>query len=412
MRMNKTTRLLAATVAALGASSAHAVVEMYGNAFPFFESVRTSNASPTPPAANRPDMVPASAYGLNDPGRQRISVGTSAWGFRGDEDLGGGLKLVWQMESGFQIDQNTGPGISGRNSKVGLQCAMGEIFIGQWDTPYKFIGLQVNPLRGGYVFDFTGIIGNPGQGVPATTTQPGRTGAKPDAAFDKRMGNVVQYWTPKIAGFQIRAMYQANEGKTAITGGSVISPDAYGASVIWEEGAVSLRYAVEQHNDYFGMSQIGGTGPSATNRSSKDLGQKAVVMFRAGNTRLAGIYENLRYRNDDNTANAIRTYERDAWYALLEQKFGNHTAWFAYGQAYDGTCTRVGNGACSTKAIGATFWSIGWIYRFSRRTELFAAYYKLNNAMNGTYSPQPIVGPTIAAGADTTGGGVGILHFF
>jgi predicted porin len=56
--------------------------------------------------------------------------------------------------------------------------------------------------------------------------------------------------------------------------------------------------------------------------------------------------------------------------------------------------------------------TLGYIYRFSKRTELFAAYYRMTNKENGTYSPGPIVGAVIAPGADTIGAGVGMIHYF
>ena len=120
---------------------------------------------------------------------------------------------MWQLESGFQIDQNVGPGLGARDSKVGLQGAWGEVFLGQWDTPYKYISLPVNPLRAGYVFDRTAITGNPGFGVPNTTTQASRAGAKPDASFDRRQGNSVQYWSPAVRGFTFRVAHSVNETK-------------------------------------------------------------------------------------------------------------------------------------------------------------------------------------------------------
>src|SRR5436305_12100846 len=100
--------------------SAHAEVVVYGLAMPFLEEVKTSNATVGVPG-DRPNMVPAAAYtGINDSSRSRISSGTSNLGFRGSEELGPNLKVVWQMESAFQVDQNTGPGWNGRNSKIVL----------------------------------------------------------------------------------------------------------------------------------------------------------------------------------------------------------------------------------------------------------------------------------------------------
>src|SRR4051812_14983178 len=96
------------------------VVIMYGMGMPFLDHVKEGNATTVAPA-NRPSTLPASAYsGANNPARDRITVGTSHWGFRGSESLGGGWKAVFQMESAFPIDQNTGVGWAARDSKVGL----------------------------------------------------------------------------------------------------------------------------------------------------------------------------------------------------------------------------------------------------------------------------------------------------
>jgi predicted porin len=410
-------RLLAAAIGAAFAPALHAesVVEMYGTVMPFLDNAKTTGATAAAPA-DRPSQLAASAYtGANDPARWRMSAGTSNWGFRGSEDLGQGMKAVWQLESGFQVDQNTGPGIGARNSKVGLQCQWGEVFFGQWDTPYKFISLQINPLRAGYVFDYTAVMGNPGMGVPATTTQPTRIGAKPDAAFDKRAGNSVQYWTPKFGGFSARLGWSVAEGKGPLTaGGPIVSPEIYSAALQYDVGGLSARYGYEQHNDYFGMAQIGGSLTGAD--SSRDRAHKVVVIWRLGDTRLAAAIEQLTYRNNNATAistlGLVNEYKRRAYYALLEQRFGNHSLWGSYSRANDGSCTRVGGAACSTRDLGADYWAVGWIYRFSKRTEVFATYYRLNNKASGTYSPQPIVGASIAPGADTVAAGVGIIHFF
>jgi predicted porin len=411
-------KLLAAAVAALACGAAHAEVVVYGVGMPFLESVRTTGATATAPS-ERPALLPAAAYtGVNDPSRWRMSVGTSALGFRGSDELGGGLKVVWQMESGFQLDQNTGPGLGARNSKVGLQGAFGEVFLGQWDTPYKFTSLAINPFRAGYVFDYTPIMGNPGLGVPATTTQASRTGAKPDAAFDKRVGNSVQYWTPRLAGFSARLGWSTDEGRTLDAPSSPgIKPQIWSAALMYDVGTLSLRYAYEQHDDYFGLSALGAVPNSSapatlTNRSSKDRAHKIVVLYRIGGTRIAATAEELRYDNDDRIGGAIQEYKRRAYYVIVEQQFGNQSVWGSYGRAEDGTCRRAGGIACSTHAMGADYWTVGYIYRFSKRTEVFAAYYRVDNKESGTYAPQPIVGASIAPGADTVGAGVGIIHYF
>ena len=390
---------------------------VYGVVMPFIESVKTQGATTAVPG-DRAALVGAAQYtGLNDPARGRISVGTTQLGFRGYETLAPGLRAVWQLESGFQIDQNTGPGLGARNSKVGLAGGWGEVFLGQWDTPYKFISLPINPFRAGYVFDYTTIMGNPGLGVPATTTQFQRVGAKPDAAFDKRAGNSVQYWSPNWSGFQARLGWSTDEGATTPTATTgTIRPQIWSASFMYDIGGLSLRYAYEQHDDYFGLSALGtvagSTAPASfTNASSKDRAHKVVGIYRFGNTRLAGAFEQLDYNNSDSGAGAITRYKRKSFYLLAEQKFGNHRVWVSGGEAADGQCSRNGV-VCSSTSMGARYFTLGWIYGFSKRTEIFAAYYKLDNRESGTYSPQPVVGAVIAPGADTVGAGVGMIHYF
>jgi predicted porin len=264
-------------------------------------------------------------------------------------------------------------------------------------------------------------MGNPGFGVPATTTQFTRVGAKPDAAFDRRQGNLVQYWSPRVAGFSARLSWSVDEGRTDDTATAPgIRPQQYSAALMYDVGPLSVRYGYDRHDDYFGLSALStaGSSPGASfaNRSSRDEAHKLVVLWRIANTRIAAEAEQIRYRNDDTLAGALREYKRGAWYALLEQFFGSgaSSVWVAYGRAQDGSCSRVGGASCSTKDIGAQYWNLGYIYRFSKRTEVFLVYYKVDNRASGTYSVQPIVNVAgvVAPGADTVGAGLGIAHYF
>ncbi|PRP70025.1 porin [Chromobacterium amazonense] len=56
-------------------------------------------------------------------------------GFKGAEDLGNGLKAIWQVETGFNIDGTTGSGshsgtFANRNSFLGLQSSLGTLRFG------------------------------------------------------------------------------------------------------------------------------------------------------------------------------------------------------------------------------------------------------------------------------------------
>ena len=84
----------------------------------------------------------------------------------------------------------------------------------------------------------------------------------------------------------------------------------------------------------------------------------------------------------------MNEYQRNAFYAVAEQRFngGTWSLWGAYGRADDGSCSRVGGASCSTHNLGADFWNAGFIYRFSKLTEGFLFYYRVNNKESGTYT--------------------------
>ena len=73
----------------------------------------------------------------------------------------------------------------------------------------------------------------------------------------------------------------------------------------------------------------------------------------------------------------------------------------------------MGGASCLTNALGANYMTMGYIYRFSKMTEGFIAYYRMNNKDNAQYSPGPMVnGATIAPGANTSAAGIGMIHYF
>src|SRR5450432_4073471 len=76
--------------------------------------------------------------------RERVSDEASYLGVRGTEDLGGGLKAFFQLETGFKADQNDTT-FAARNSGVGLQGAWGSVLLGRWDTPLKVTTGAVDP---------------------------------------------------------------------------------------------------------------------------------------------------------------------------------------------------------------------------------------------------------------------------
>lgn len=408
---------LAAAILCAGAARAQgSFVQIYGTLLPFGEvlSIKDATAPGLSPALGGASQVPAARYtGAEFPSQARLTSGTSNIGFRGSEDLGGGWKAIFQLESQLFLDSGGG-NLGGRNSNVGLTGPYGTIFYGLWDTPYKFTTLAMAPLRGLNPFDYVIIMGNPGFNVPGTTTQSTRVNNAADAAFDRRQGNSVQYWTPTFFGFSGRLAYSPGEAKTSGTPTAPsTNPWLLSAALSFEYGPFMLRYAYEQHEDYFGLSQLGGSaGATATNSSSKDTGNKVIAFYtiQATSTRLIGEYEWLEYENNDVALGAVREYRRNAYYLSVQQRFGKNLLWAAYANASDGSCSRVA-ATCTTNGLGSDQWTLGYSYDLSKRTNVYAAVYKINNDRSASYGVFPPAA-TVAPGGDTFSGGIGILHSF
>jgi predicted porin len=392
-------------------------VTIYGTLLPLLDNARVTGPTGAglSPATGGATLVPAASYtGAGVPQRFRVSSGTSNIGFKGGLDvLGEDLQVFFQLESAVSPDGDAPNAWASRNSAVGVKGSFGRVFLGNWDTPYKYPLLIIGALRGLNPFDNT-ITANPGFNVPGTITAGGRVAGKADASFNRRQGNSFQYWTPVLSGFSARLAAAANETKTTATATSPsISPELYSALLTWSGGPVMVHYGYERHQDYFGLAQLGGSaGATATNRSSTDEGHEVVVQVKLPtDTRIAAAGEQLSYRTTDQTAGAVDRYTRLACWAIVQQRLGPHAAWLSFGHADAGECRLRGGGHCTAKGLGATNWAVGYAYALTKSADVYAAYYETQNDHSASYALLPSPG-TVAPGGDTRGFGVGILYTF
>jgi predicted porin len=412
-------------------------VEIYGTLVPHLEYMDTTGGTP---AARRGSatQVPLSAYtGYIEPARLRLTQGTSNIGFRGSVDLlGDMLKVVWQIENGVPIDgdpvANT---FASRNSRVGVSGAWGTLFVGVWDNPFKWASLPViNPIAAGFVPDYTAIMSTPGFNVGALNLNPGYVanavpGPSPvprsNAAFYRRDSNTIQYWTPDFLGLSARVSYTTNEFSRAdrpsvgtTPGVPAIKPDIFSGLLSYDNGPLKLRYAVEVHRDYFGLSLLGGSpGGTLSNPNSQDVGQQVVASYtftfsEKVTTRLVANVDYLFYENDDTVVGAVDQYQRAAFYGLIDQSFAQHHLWAAYGEADAGKCSLVGDGSCSTDGLGARMMTLGYLFRMNPSTDFYAAAYQVVNKKASTYTPFPPIDPQPSPGANVRSIGVGMVYRF
>jgi predicted porin len=120
-----------------------------------------------------------------------VTDDSSRLGVKGDEDLGGGLKAVYQMELLYDVDQNTGVN-PGRSVYVGLQGSWGQVRVGHYQTYYKAIQFPAE-IMGDSIADFTGN---------------GWSG-------DGRIPNAIGYRSPNWSGFVFGVESSRGETGTA-----------------------------------------------------------------------------------------------------------------------------------------------------------------------------------------------------
>ena len=131
----KTSHAFGATLLALAASSAYAQtsgtsVKMYG----FIDSsVRYQQSA----AGNVLSVVDGSEYGWAG----------SRWGLIGSEDLGSGMKAIFNLENGFALDTGTlnqGGRLFGRTAYVGLSSRYGDLTLGRQYNALYYAGSWLN----------------------------------------------------------------------------------------------------------------------------------------------------------------------------------------------------------------------------------------------------------------------------
>ncbi|CAG0991232.1 Outer membrane porin protein 32 [Geobacteraceae bacterium] len=379
-------------------------VQIYGTLNVNFQNTERGGAT----NVGTPGMATLSAAptGVNATSRNAVSTDSSNIGFRGMEDLGGGLKAVWQVETSANVDGNNLAAIGNRNSKIGLAGSFGEVFFGNWDTPYKAgtYGTAVgDPFGQTDVFGFQSIMSSPGFNQRSGTYVSGTN----NASFDNRANNTVAYWSPTYNGFSGKLAYSANEGKTATR-----NPNLWSLTVNYNNGPLSVLYSYERHNDAFGLTvmQAGSTGTS-----SRDSGHRLGAGYKFfGNTTASILWERLDYDNSGTVA-GVTSYKRDAWQLGVLHELGSHKFRLRYNQAQDGSCSNVA-GNCTTSGLGARQWTLGYGYSLSKRTEGYLFYTKIANRKSASYTMTiggaagVVTGPGV--GSDPQALGVGIRHNF
>jgi predicted porin len=169
--------------------------------------------------------------GANDGSVTRVVSGgknTSRWGLRGTEDLGGGLKAVFNLEGGILMDTGASDGnLFKRQANVGLEGSFGRVIIGRSFTTTYDLVIKFDPL---------GFAPNYSWATSGAATGPSKYGMT--TAFD----NLIKY-TGTTGGFTYGATVGFGE-----QAGNAADSRKYAVGGSWFGGGVGVMAAYEQVN--------------------------------------------------------------------------------------------------------------------------------------------------------------------
>jgi len=330
--MTKTTRLMLAVLAVCGTSAAMAQssVTLYGRVNTTVEHQKTGSESKTAMESN-----------------------SSYVGFRGVEDLGGGLKAGFQLEAGFRSDDGSGPVNFQRHSEVNLSGNFGTLRLGKFNV-------------GSYLAtaDYISMHNHD-------------TGSSADAlyAYVFPEGNQIAYRTPSFGGLTAEFHYGFGEKaeRTAYLpgDGSAVLPftgehkGAFDASLNYENGPLGLGLG-------YTRAKIDGTAQDGKEQ------QFAIRASYAINALTLGAY--YQYYKADVSGSGLdldtkrHAYRLSAMYTVGASEFHANVG---RAQSYKGDLDGL--------KTSATQWTLGYNYNLSKRTKVYGYFTKINNSDDAAY---------------------------
>lgn len=289
---------------------------------------------------------------------------SSRLGFRGVEDLGGGLKAGFWLEGGVNVDDGTSGGFKfDRRSTLSLMGNFGELRLGRDKTP-TYLNLETF-----HAFGDSGMGGINAHNLVGSSAAGTAEGSAP-----KRFSNSVAYVLPKLGGFygQVAHSFGEEAGDNSLK-------SATGLRLGYGNGPLNVAVA-------YGVTR-GGTAAAGMDYKAMNLGAS--------------------YKIGDFTPMVLMASERgagkrvDLYSVGVKMKLGAGELRAAYTDYND-----------KKSDNDSQRFALGYGYQLSKRTEIYGAVARMNNDGAATRKLASSLSPTPAAGKSLTGYEIGIRHNF
>ena len=317
-----------------------------------------------------------------------LSAG-SRLNFSGIEDLGGGMKAAFVLESGLALDTGLGTTASPAGSVTWNRTSA--VAVGSDSMGYLSAGLQYTPLWAVSAGPMNDPFG--GQWLGGIG---GRQGAGALYSFVRSYSNSIVYsygYTARAmllpaprTGLGVAVMYAPGEVASPLP---KASGDTLGFNVSYGDGTYWVGYGYHQQKGQ-------NTAPVSDNPVGKfqTLGASYLV---AG---VARLHVGLNINTNDGLGTA--KVDRQAWHVGATLALGGpHGLRLIYGNANDRTDANV----------DFKVWQVGYTYDLSKRSSLYAGAGAIQNGPNSAWVPSASLS-TPTKGATASSYIAGIRHNF
>ena len=336
--------------------------------------------------------------------QSKWSLGNSGYnssriGFRGTEDLGGGLAASFWLEAPITNDDGaTGVSTFNRRSTVSLSGGFGELRLGRDYTPTFWNDTVFDPF------------GTNGSGTNVISTVSGNTTIN-NANYVRASNSVGYFLPPNLGGFYGQVQYSfAENTSTSATSTTAATSSSAGRYVGGRFG-----YANGPLDIALGVGRSTAVDTAALERSVQTINLGASYDF--GPVKLFGELSNVKNKFDYSAA--ADTHDSYNGYLIgATVPVGAGLIRVAYSQV------RYNEGAAGITGEDplARKFAIGYVHNLSKRTALYATVARVNNRNDVNYTGSLVSASTTGYGStgvgfsglprSSTGYDFGIRHAF
>ncbi|NUO85469.1 MAG: porin [Cupriavidus sp.] len=327
---------LAATICA-GTAAAQSSVTIYGQADMFVGAVKAPGTSSRALVADSGGMQ------------------TSYWGIKGAEDLGGGMRAVFDLNGFYRTERGRagrfdGDAMFSRNAFVGLESdKAGSLKVGRTTAPYFISIILFNPLVDSFAFSPTVFHTYLGAGN-GRVLDPGILG---DSGWD----NSLLYSSPGFGGLTFNLIYGLGEkaGDAA--------QNKWGGNVMYFSGAFAATLAFQQVKFDSTPGDLANAGNAFLAGFGKQTAVQGGLSYDFGVAKLFAQLQYIKTDVNDNPNGDIK-HRNGQVGASVPLGAGSLLVSYAHGKTENAQSYFRRNTA-----------AIGYDHNLSRRTDVYLAYF-------------------------------------